>query len=172
MPVILKIYSLENCKMGEWYKKIYIKNIGMLVAFATFFWGMWYTARDLLVIDGDVGVLLRILGVICVTFLAYLPYRSFYHKISLVPYPSFMIVCFGILLIGDILIRIFVMIWLSEVNGFFFIIFYPMIMIMIWWCVFLGAHVVRYILIERKYFCQLCSEMKKIFMTLMNRRGV
>lgn len=119
--------------MAGGYKKIYIKNSGMLVAFVTFFWGMWYTICDLFVIAGDSGLLLRICGVMCITILAYLPYSFLYHKTSGISHHFFVISLVGAVLCSDLFVRIAVFCIFAQTSGFFFIVVYPlMLMVCVW----------------------------------------
>jgi hypothetical protein len=115
--------------MGDHVCKIHIKNSGAIIVFITFFWSIWHVLVHLDYLDQQGDFLLRCVGIVIITFMAYVPYALLNYAIDRVTYPFFLLGCAVILVFIDVILRIATIFGLFESIGFFGIFLYSLFFI-------------------------------------------
>lgn len=148
-----------------------IKDVGMVVAFVTFFWGVWLVLSDLFYIsDGYFGLSLRIIGIFVLTFVAYMPYMFLYRMISKISHQSFLLGFVSVFFVVDVFVRLFVFFGPLSVSGTFFVVIYPAIMTGMIGCVVWGIEAVERFVFEEKVAHRLWEAAKEHAAVLFRRR--
>ncbi len=104
---------------GILQNRIIIKNIGMLLGLITGCIALLYTALNLniVLLDGNGGIVLRLLGVMILSIFAYLPYYFLYKMIGVVRFVVMLVGVGVIFFIGNIVLLLGFVFSFSHIGG-------------------------------------------------------
>ncbi len=99
--------------------RIIIKNIGMLMGFITGCLVLVYTVLNLgiILLDGNAGLMLRLLGVTVLSIFAYLPYYFLYKMISRIRFIKVLTAIGIIFFMGNIIFLLSFVFNFSQISG-------------------------------------------------------
>jgi hypothetical protein len=106
-----------------------IKDMGILMVVLTLVAGAIYTILDLhIIVLGDGNLLrLRIMGLLLVSIIAYVPYYLVQKIMKLVEHKNFLLGVSSVMAIIDVFWKIDLIFAISKVPGFMGIVFWPII---------------------------------------------
>lgn len=158
--------------MGGFFDKVNIKNTGAVIAFATLLWGAWYILIRfrLVTLDGNLEILLSVIGVFVITYLAYMPYGVLYHIVDRSNHKSFLLGFTSIFFVGDIFIRSLLFLDQIGESGFLVAVLYPFFMTGCIYTAFKIVYMVRCFVIQKHMIIHFYLSTKKTVAGLFHKR--
>jgi hypothetical protein len=153
-------------------ERAYIQNIGAIAAFLTFFCSAWFVLVqwEHIASNGWHELFLRIIGVIFVTFLAYVPYGFARSSFVRMPYKLIFLTCINLLFVVDLYVHGAFLIDQKLAGNFIVLAIFSISALVIIGCIVFCLQGTWYLCGLRRFSTQLCGMVRRIITFITRKR--